>query len=375
MRLRGRHYRTNQTVDVVVSAGVITSVETPHGRPDHQAQWISPALFDLQINGAMGKAFGSPALNADDVHAVVSRCRLHGISSLCPTLITGAFDAITHGMNVLRRVCESSAGMAHAMPCFHLEGPYISREDGARGAHPLAHVRPPDDDEFRRFQDAAGGRIRLVTLAPESPGALTFIQNRVREGVVVAIGHTSATPQQIRDAVAAGARLSTHLGNGSHSMLPRHANYLWEQLADDRLTASVIADGHHLPDALLRCIVRVKGLQRLVLTCDASSLAGCDPGIYREWGQDIEVLPGGKVIVPGTPFLAGSGVFLDACVAKLASLGEMPLADVLDAASANPRALLGLPSVTLTPGSSADVNLYESDPFRVVHTVGGPGSL
>ncbi|MGL4553106.1 MAG: N-acetylglucosamine-6-phosphate deacetylase [Gemmataceae bacterium] len=371
MRLRGRHYRTRQPTDVVVAGGVITSVGPPAGTPDREAGWIAPALFDLQINGCLGKPFVSPALTLDDAAAVVRACRRHGISGLCPTLITGSFDAVTHGLRVLRRACEQSSEMARAMPCFHLEGPYISPDDGPRGAHPLAHVRPPDDDEFRRLQDAAGGRVKLLTLAPETAGALGFIERRVREGVVVAIGHTAATPEQIRDAVTAGARLSTHLGNGSHALLPRHPNYLWEQLADDRLTASVIADGHHLPDALLRCFARVKGRGRLILTCDASSLAGSPPGRYREWGQEIDVLPGGKVVVPGTPFLAGSGVLLDACVAKMASLGELPLADVLDLAGANPRALLGLPAVDLREGSPADVLLFEDEPFRVVATFAG----
>jgi N-acetylglucosamine-6-phosphate deacetylase len=371
MRLRGRHYRTRQPIDVVLADGVIASVGPPTGTPNREAGWIAPALFDLQINGCLGKAFVTPTLTVEDVATVVHTCRRHGISGLCPTLITGSYDAVHHGLSILSRACDQSRELSHAMPGFHLEGPYISPEDGARGAHPLIHVRPPDDDEFRRWQDAAGGRVKLVTLAPETAGALGFIERRVREGLVVAIGHTSATPAQVRDAVLAGARLSTHLGNGSHALLPRHENYLWEQLADDRLTASVIADGHHLPDALLRCFMRVKGRDRLVLTCDASSLAGSPPGRYREWGQDLEVLPGGKVVVPGTPFLAGSGVLLDACVAKLASLGELPLADVLDLAGANPRRLLNLPMVGLQPGSPADVLLYEDDPFRVVETFVG----
>src|SRR5205807_1149747 len=175
-----------------------------------------------------------------------------------------------------------------AMPCFHLEGPYISAEDGPRGAHPLAQVRPPDLGEFQRIQEAADGNIRLVTLAPELPGALAFIDKLTAAGVVVAIGHTAASPATIRDAVSAGARLSTHLGNGSHAMLPRHDNYLWEQLAADELWASIICDGHHLPAAVMRCILRVKTPARTILTCDAGSLAGLPSGRYREWDQELQ---------------------------------------------------------------------------------------
>ena len=151
----------------------------------------------------------------------------------------------------------------------------------------------------------------MVTLAPERPGAMAFIEKLAAAGVVVAIGHTAATGEQIRDAVAAGARTSTHLGNGAHAVLPRHANYIWEQLADDGLWASIIADGHHLPASVVKCVVRVEDAGAAALTCDAGSLAGMPPGRYREWGQELEVLPGGKIVVPGTPYLAGCGHFTD----------------------------------------------------------------
>src|SRR5207249_5312166 len=168
------------------------------------------------------------------------------------------------------------------------------------------HVRPPDWFEFRRLQDAAGGRIRLVTLAPEMPGALEFIQKLVDSGVVAALGHTAANAAQIRDAVAAGARLSTHLGNGCHAMLPRHDNHLWPQLAADELTASLICDGRHLPRDVVRCFFRMKPAGRVILTCDASPLAGLAPGRYREWDQDLEVQRDGNVVVPGTIYLGRS---------------------------------------------------------------------
>jgi len=241
----------------------------------------------------------------------------------------------------------------------------LSAEDGPRGAHPRQHIRPPDEAEFARLQEAAGGAIRLITLAPEWPEALAFIERRVAEGVVVALGHTAASAARIRAAVAAGAKLSTHLGNGCHALLPRHDNYLWEQLADDRLLASLIGDGQHLPEAVLRVMLRVKRPGRVILTCDASSLAGLPPGRYAQWGSELEVLPGGKVVVPGTPFLAGSGVFLDACLRHLESLGEWELADLLDAAGNQPRALLGLTTRNLTEGEPADLILFRRQPFRI----------
>ncbi len=323
---------------------------------------MAPALFDLQVNGCDGRSFNSPDLTIDDVRHVVRVCRRHGIAGLCPTLVTNSHDALAHGFRTLAAACASDPEVARAVPGLHLEGPYISPEDGPRGAHPRQHVRPPDWDELRRLQDAADGRIRLVTLAPEHPGALEFIEKAVAAGIVIALGHTAADGSRIRDAVRAGARLSTHLGNGSHAVLPRHDNYLWEQLACDSLWASVIADGHHLPPAVLRCILRVKTPARTILTCDASSLAGLPPGRYSEWGQDFEVLPTGRVVVPGTPYLAGSGAFTDVCVSHAVAAGGVSLADAVDMAGERPRQLLGLEARPLAAGAPADLVLFDGVP-------------
>lgn len=360
--VRGRHYATGQWCDWRCAENKIVScVPVP---PDSvsapemlSADWVAPALFDIQINGALGISFNSPALTVEQVAQVVHLCRGHGIAQFFPTLVTASHDDFAHGFRTLNRAVSESKDLAHALPGFHLEGPFISPEDGPRGAHPRAHVRPPSWEEFCRLQEAAGGRIRLLTLAPETEGALPFIEKVAASGVVVALGHTAASPRTIRAAVAAGARLSTHLGNGSHALLPRHENYFLEQLADDRLIASIIADGHHLPESLLRVLIRVKGPRRLILTCDASSLAGLPPGRHSIWGQEFEILPGGKIVVPGTSFLGGSGVFTDTCLAHLLNLGEMEPAAALDVAGNRPRALMGLPMRNLEPGEPAEMIL------------------
>jgi N-acetylglucosamine-6-phosphate deacetylase len=363
MLLRARHYATGEPTDVEYAGGKVGRVSrAATGPADREAGWIAPALFDLQINGCLGIGFNSPALTGEQVRTVVEECRRHGIGGLLPTLVTGSFDAIAHGFATLRRACETDPVVGTAVPGFHLEGPYIAPDDGPRGAHPKEHVRDPDVDEFRCWQDAAGGHIRLVTLAPERPGALRFIEQVSRSGVVVAIGHTAATPAQVRDAVSGGARLSTHLGNGSHAVLPRHDNYVWEQLAADDMWASLIPDGHHLPASLIKVILRVKTPARSVVTCDASSLAGLPPGRYAEWGTEFEVLPGGKVVVPGTPFLAGSGVFTDTCVAHVMRAAGVGLRDAIDMAGARPRELLGLPAWELAAGSQAPLMLFDWEP-------------
>src|SRR5204863_1030782 len=131
------------------------------------------------------------------------------------------------------------------------------------------------------------GKILMVTIAPERPGAIAFIAKLAAAGIVVALGHTSATSDQIRAAVDAGARTSTHLGNGAHAILSRHPNYIWEQLAEDRLWASVITDGHHLPAAVVKCIVRAKGFERTLIACDVSSLEGSPPGRALKCGGGL----------------------------------------------------------------------------------------
>ncbi len=367
MRIRARWYATEAIQDFVCHDGRWRrSDPDPAAAPDREAGWSAPALFDLQINGCDGHSFNSPQLTIDAIRHVVQVCRRHGIAGLCATLVTNSAEALLHGFTALRRACESDADVAHAIPALHLEGPYISPEDGPRGAHPRRHVRPPDWDEFRRFQDAAGGRIRLHTLAPELDGALPFIEKLTASGVVVALGHTAADGARIHDAVRAGARLSTHLGNGCHAVLPRHDNPIWEQLAADELWASVICDGWHLTPAVARCIVRVKTPARTVLTCDASSLAGLPPGRYEEWGDSFEVQPGGKVVVPGTSYLAGSGVFTDTCIGWAVRHAGVSLRDGIDMASARPRELLGLGD------ELAGLMLFEHEPgsaLRVTATL------
>ena len=186
-----------------------------------------------------------------------------------PTLITGPAERFLACARLLA-ACPDPA-----VAGLHMEGPYLAPE--AAGAHPDAHLAPPSFEDFSRRQEAAGGRILLVTLAPEVPGALPLIERLVAAGVRVAIGHSAAGPGAIRDAVHAGATLSTHLGNACPLLLPRHPNLLWEQLAADELAAGLIVDGHHLPPSVVKVMVRAKSLARTVLVTDAIAAAGPAP--------------------------------------------------------------------------------------------------
>ncbi len=289
-----------------------------------------PGLFDLQVNGFGGVDFNAPDLTEDRVSVALERMRGVGVTRVLPTLVTSSSEDFAASARVLSRVTDA------AIAGIHMEGPYLSHEDGPRGAHPRAHVRAASQDDFARRQEAAGGRIVLVTLAPEVPGALRLIEQLASAGVKVAIGHTAASPEQIADAIAAGATLSTHLGNGCASVLPRHPNVIWEQLAADGLFASLIVDGHHLPAATVKAMVRAKGVERTILVTDAVAAAGCAPGRYRMGAVDCELGADGRVSLPGTPFLAGSSLTLDRAIANTVRFTGLPIETVIRMASVNP---------------------------------------
>jgi N-acetylglucosamine-6-phosphate deacetylase len=298
-----------------------------------------PGLFDLQVNGFGGIDFNAPDLTADRVAEALERMHATGVTRCLPTLITSSFDRFAANARVL--ACISHPAIAG----IHMEGPYLSPDDGARGAHPREHVASPTVEDFRRRQQAAGGRIVLVTLAPEVPGALPLVDHLVAAGVRVALGHTAATPQQIGEAIGAGATLATHLGNGCPQMLPRHPNVIWELLAADALFASVIVDGHHLPAATVKSIIRAKGPGRTILVTDAVAAAASAPGRYTIGGVDCELREDGRVSLPGTPYLAGSSLTMDRAIANTVRFTGLSIDAVIPMASTIPAMYMGMTTV------------------------------
>ncbi|MCA8995800.1 MAG: amidohydrolase family protein [Planctomycetaceae bacterium] len=363
MQLTGRHYQTGEPVTVSMADGRITEISS--APTDDNLPWIAPGLFDIQINGYGGVWFSDERLTVDQTLEVLHAHYQHGITRMFPTLITNSFEALEHGFATIGKACEQEPWANHMVAGCHLEGPYIGHEDGPRGAHPLEHVRDCDLNEFEKLQAASGGRIRLVTLAPERGNAVDFVRGVTGQGIIVAIGHTAANTEQITAAVDAGARLSTHLGNGAHGILPRHPNYIWDQLGEPRLTASIIADGHHLPASVVRSIYFAKGKQKTILTCDASGLAGCPPGEYDYHGGRFEILDSGKIVVAGQrQYLAGSGVQTEVCVAKMIEMTGCTLADAWEMATTNPAKLMRTETGTLETGAIADATVFRHSPDR-----------
>lgn len=341
--------------------GVITAVDALL-TPAADGVYLAPGWIDLQVNGFAGVDYNAPAASHEEIAGSVRAMFETGVTRFYPTVITGSPEDMTGALRNLANAKEALAEGA-AMEAFHVEGPYISPEDGPRGAHPRRWVRPPDLDEFHRFQEAARGHIRLITLSPEWPEAPRFIETVVREGVVASIGHTRASAGEIAAAVGAGASLSTHLGNGAHSSLPRHPNYIWEQLAEDRLAASFIVDGIHLPKSFLNVALRAKGLERSILVTDAVMPAGCAPGPYKLGEVDVELHADGSVRLRGGTRLAGSALRMDHAIQNVMRLACLNLRDAIALATRNPARVGRIASRQrgLNTGERADLVRFRYD--------------
>jgi N-acetylglucosamine-6-phosphate deacetylase len=355
-----RHFLSGAWVSVATRGPTIAAirpVDGPADAYDEHDDWIGPAFWDIQTNGRMGVSFSDPALTVDQVASIVRAQAEWGAARICPTLITAPCEALRHGVATIAAACERSPDVAARVLGIHLEGPFLSPLDGYRGAHPLDAIRDPDWGMIEDLQEASGGRIVLLTLAPERPGALDLIRRAVASGIVVALGHTAADGPTLFAAVRAGARLSTHLGNGIAAQLPRHPNPIWHQAADDYLCASLIADGHHLDPDTLRVLVRAKGADQVILVSDASPLAGLPPGRYGGW----EVDPSGKIVVAGTPYLAGSNQGLDVGLSTLMGVTGYSLAQAFATVTTNPARLLGRPGPALDVGQPACLVRFRLD--------------
>jgi len=330
------------------------------GRP---SRYLAPGFIDIQVNGYAGVDYCSPVAPLEEIARSVRTQYATGTTRLFPTVITGSVDHMAGAISNLTKARATLGVEGRSMEGLHIEGPHISAEDGPRGAHPSFAVRPPDTNEFDRWWDLSEGSIKIVTISPEWEGAPAYTEHVVRRGVAVSIGHTKATREQIRDTVSAGATMSTHLGNGAHSVMARHPNYIWEQLAEDRLTASFIVDGIHLPQSFLTVALRAKGLERSVLITDAVMPAGCAPGRYRLGEVEVDLHEGNRVTLVGQDRLAGSALRMDDGVNKLMSMAGLTLAQAITLATRNPARAARVSSRTkgLEKGERADIVEFEFD--------------
>jgi len=335
------------------------------GPIDPQRSFVSPGFVDIQVNGFAGVNFSDSQLEPEQAVSILSDIWETGVTSFCPTLITNTLECLERNLRVLERARQLDSRFSRSVPGYHLEGPYLSPAS-AYGTHDPTLMRHPDWNEFLGLQEAAGGNIAIVTLAPELPGACEFIRCARASGLVVAIGHTDAGPEDVHKAIEAGAELSTHLGNGCATFIHRHQNPIWAQLASDQLQASLICDGFHLPSDLVRVVVRAKGIERCILVTDAVHVAQLPPGRYSLVGREIELLPSGQVVTSDRQSMAGSALSMNRAVLVFQNFAQISLPEALQAASTNPGRLLNRKGICLDLAPGQVANLVSFSPMSNV---------
>jgi N-acetylglucosamine-6-phosphate deacetylase len=316
----------------------------------------SAGLFDLQVNGFAGVDFNAEEIDAGRLDHALEAMLATGVTTCLPTVITASADTLAARFAALDRAVAASRLGPLMVPGYHLEGPFLNPADGYAGCHPPGAMTAPDAATVERLAQGLTRPILLVTVAPELPGSLDFIAAMASAGRVVAIGHSAADAATVARAAEAGARLSTHLGNGLPQLLHKVDNPLFAQLAEDRLSASLIADGIHLPPHAVKVILRAKGLERSILVSDAVSAAATEPGLYPFADMMVEHASDGSVRLPGSRYLAGSALLLDAAVRNLVTWNLVTPEQAIRMASQNPRDLMR---------PALDAFSVESDPGEV----------
>ena len=359
--IEGIHYETLKPVRIEIINGLIRRVDEISGQDNRDINlFVAPGLIDNQINGYSGVDFSGDKLTTDGIVRATKEIWKDGATSYMPTILTNSHENLIKNFKAFNEAVSTEICLQDSIFGFHLEGPYISPEDGFRGCHPIGHVRKPSWKEFMTYQEASGGRIIQVTLAPEIEGAMEFIRECVQNGIIVAIGHTNASSVQITEAVDAGARISTHLGNGCANFIHRHNNPIWPQLANEMLTATLIADGHHLTPDEINVFYKVKGQGNIILTSDVIYLGGMPPGRYSFLGSDVVLTEDGMLINPELNVLAGASFPLKKGVENMMSFTKCTLSAAVKMASQNAsRTYKLIDRGTLESGTRADLILFE----------------
>jgi N-acetylglucosamine-6-phosphate deacetylase len=339
------------------------SCKDPSFAEEH-CRWITPGLFDLQINGIAGINFTDVSLDQAQLERADALIRSGGVSRYCPTIISCSLETARAVLGTFSRAWDN--GRIPGAWAIHLEGPWISSLDGSRGIHRTEHVREVSLYEWGALNQVAMGRIRLLTLAPELPGALDLVKSAVGAGTIVSLGHTAASAADVTAAVRAGARMSTHLFNGCARLLDRHSNVVYSQLSEDGLYACFIADGHHVPFATLRIGIRAKGVAKSILVSDLAHLSGLPEGDYEMEGNRVE-LRGGGLRVKGTSQLSGAARTLREDVELLAREAEPGIDSALLMATRSAAAAVGdLAWADLQAGRRGPVAVFSWDGLHLL---------
>ena len=354
MEIEGILYSDMGNVTIKSVDGNISEISRIETQGKSEELFVAPGLIDVQINGYMGVDFSGPGLTIEGIRKATKALWKVGVTTYFPTIITSDIDRIKENFAVLA-AAKNDPEIGKSIAGFHLEGPYISPVKGFRGAHLEKYIKLPDWKEFQEIQKAANNGIKLITLAPELEGAISFIQKCVANGVVVSVGHHNGSAKDIQQAVDAGAKMATHLGNGCANEINRHHNPLWPQLSDDRITPSIIADGFHLTKEEVRSFYKVKGADKTILVSDALDLAGLPVGEYTR-GERTLLLTENVVKLPKENVLAGAASPISKCVGVIMDYTQCGLRAAIQMASTNPAELFSLKEIgKIEPGKRADI--------------------
>lgn len=299
-----------------------------------------PGFVDLQVNGFIGVDFSSETLTEESFSSACRAMIGKGTAAFLPTLITSPEPLLKRNISVMLSALKKDPQLNRHILGLHLEGPFVSKEPGAVGAHDPSAVAAPDIALFDRLYHASEGRLRLLTIAAETVGAAQLAAHAVTCGTAVSCGHQMAGADDLAALASAGATALTHLGNGMPNMVHRHNNPLLAGLAEERLQIMFIPDGHHLPQHVLRLFARAAGAGRLIATSDTSPIAGLPPGTYTTLGNKAVLEPDGLLHNPDKQCLVGSSATMLICMNVLHGLGLFTLEELLRIGFYNPLALI-----------------------------------
>jgi len=298
-------------------------------------------LVDLQINGYKGVHFSDINLTRDDFILACRGVFEAGTTAFLPTIITSPKEVYAHNLPIIAAVLQEAEFRGRLLG-IHVEGPFISAQNGTRGVHDERWISKPDVEYLRQLNDWADEKIKLLTIAAEPEGSEKLARYAVDHGITVSLGHQMATEADLARLVRAGAVSLTHLGNGVPAMLSRHENPIWAGLGNDDLAAMIITDGHHLPVSMLKTIIKTKGPERCIVVSDAVSLAGLPAGQYELLGHQVVMEEAGRLNDLTTGYLAGSSAMMLQCMNHLASLDLVGTDELFAMGFDNPLALIGL---------------------------------
>jgi N-acetylglucosamine-6-phosphate deacetylase len=298
-----------------------------------------PGFVDLQVNGYKGIDFSSARLTEEQFAKACRQLLAHGTAAFLPTIITSPDNVYEKNLKIMADVISSSE-FNNKLLGIHAEGPFISSEPGAIGAHNPDLVKNPSIQYLEKINKWANGKLKVLTIAAELPNALELIDAATQMGITVFLGHQVADEKQLRQAAQAGAKALTHLGNGMPNLVDRHNNSLLYGLAVDELAAIIITDGHHLPPHVIKTIIRVKGLDKIVVISDASPLAGMPPGRYETLGNPVVLEESGLLYNPETGYMVGSSVTMLECMNYLAKTEFLKEDDLVKVGFYNPCQLI-----------------------------------